>query len=329
MKIQCTGCSKAYRINDDLVYKIHNKKVICTDCGRLIPVERFIIDRDELNQFASGDALKQEVVKNLKKLYPMPHILLKARNLLAGNGNFDELGSLLNTDPALASRVLKVANSAYYGMSGKVSSLHMAATVLGSGTLLQILLLVGNAKALGRSLEGYGLSSGELWRHALAVAVCSGLIEKKLHANDGEDAFFAGLMHDAGKIILDAYVLERKHLFTHYAKLTREPLYAVEKRILGLTHGDIGYELCRKWNLPDHMATAIRDHHTPGASGDNKLAFVIQLANHMAGQTLGRAAKKTAPPLEALQCLHMSEAEVEALITEAYTAVETMEEETY
>jgi len=329
MKIQCPGCSKAYRIKDELVYKVHNKIAKCTQCGHGIPIGHFLLDQDELSRFVSGDALRKEVIKNLKKLYPMPHILLKARKLLAGNGNFDELGSLLNTDPALASRVLKVANSAYYGMSGKVSSLHMAATVLGSGTLMQILLMVGNAKALGQSLNGYGMGSGELWRHALAVAVCSGLIEKKLHASDGEEAFFAGLMHDAGKIILDTYVLERKPLFTRYAELTREPLHAVEKKILGLTHGDIGFELCRKWNLPDHMATAIRDHHTPGASGGNKLAYVIQLANHMAARVLGSATKTPPLPADALRCLHMTAAEVEDLITEAQTAVETMEEETY
>ncbi|SCY29426.1 HDOD domain-containing protein [Desulfoluna spongiiphila] len=329
MKIQCPACAKAYRIKDEIVHKVHNKTAKCTQCGQLIPIAHFILDKEALAPFATGEALRQEVVGNLKKLYPMPHILLKARKLLAGDGNFDELGSLLNTDPALASRVLKVANSAYYGMSGKVSSLHMAATVLGSGTLMQILLLVGNAKALGQSLNGYGLGSGELWRHSLAVAVCSGLIEKKLHASDGEEAFFAGLMHDSGKIILDSYVLERKPLFTRYEALTREPLYAVEKKILGLTHGDIGFELCRKWNLPDHMATAIRDHHTPGASGGNKLAYVIQLANHMADRALGSTAKTPPLPSDALTCLHMTATEVEGLITEALTAVETMEEDTY
>lgn len=329
MKIQCPGCNKAYRINDDIVYKVHNKTAKCTQCGQVIPIADFLLEKEALAPFACGEELKLEVVANLKKLYPMPHILLKARKLLAGNGNFDELGSLLNTDPALASRVLKVANSAYYGMSGNVSSLHMAATLLGSGTLMQILLMVGNAKALGRSLDGYGLGSGQLWRHSLAVAVCSGLIEKKQPGSDEEEAFFAGLMHDSGKIILDSYVLERKDLFTRYASLTRESLSAVEQKILGFTHGEIGYELCRKWNLPDHMATAIRDHHLPGASENNRLAHVIHLANRMADRALGTATKTPTLPKSSLSILNITETEVEAIITEALTTVETMEEDTY
>lgn len=328
MKIQCPGCSKAYRINDEIVYKVHDKKVKCPDCGKAIPIEPFILDPNELKGFAWGDALRQDVVSNLKKLYPMPHILLKARNLLAGTGHFRELGNLLNTDPALASRVLKVANSAYYGMSGKVSSLHMAATILGSATLLQIILMVGNAKTLGRSLEGYGLGSGELWRHALATGVSAELIEKRIQS-DSEEAFFAGLMHDAGKIILDSYVLERKSLFTRHATLTRAPLHVTEQKVLGFTHGDIGYELCRKWHLPEHMATAIKDHHSPAASGDNKLAAILELANHMAAQTHESATPGTPPPLKALRALNISEAELKGLITEASSAVETLEEDTY
>ncbi|WP_300668273.1 HDOD domain-containing protein [Desulfoluna sp.] len=331
MKIQCSGCSKAYRINDNLVHQIYTQKVLCTDCGRLIPVEPFLLDPKELEPFLSGEALKHEVVNNLKKLYPMPHILLKARKLLAGTGNFQALGDLLNTDPALASRVLKVANSAYYGMSGRVSSLQMAATVLGSGTLLQIILLIGNAKALGRSLDGYGLNAGDLWRHALATAVCAELVAKKAHCDTGEDAFFAGLMHDAGKIILDTYVLERKHLFQKYAKLTHAPLHDAETKILGFTHGDIGYELCRKWNLPVHMATAIKDHHPPSTSGQAPLTSILQLANHMAGLTTGRPSGQSIPPLllKALHTLQITEHELEELIGEASTAVETLEEDTY
>jgi len=329
MNITCSQCSKNYWISDDVVYQICHKKLLCTDCGEVIPIESWILDEDELHAFSSGDALKKDVVDNLKKLYPMPHVLLKARTLITGRDNFKSLENLLNTDPALAGRVLKIANSAYYGLSGKVSSIQMAATVLGSDTLLQIITLLGHSKMLGRDLQGYSQEAGNLWKHSLAVAICAKLIEETFNPRNGEDAFLAGLMHDAGKIILDSYLLERQPLFKRYKELTRAPITDAEARILEFTHADIGCELCRKWNLPDPLATAIKYHHTPAESGGNRLAYILNLANHMAKEiTLGRE-EPSALPDEALEFLSVTEIGLTDLARKAAEAFEYLEEDTY
>lgn len=329
MNITCAHCSKAYRISDDLVYQICRIQLMCTACGNAIAIEPQVLSEETLQAHPSGEALRQEVVGNLKKLYPMPHILLKARTLLSGQKNFKELEHLLGTDPALAGRVLKIANSAYYGMSGKVSSIQMAATVLGTDTLLQIITLVGYSKMLGRTLEGYGLDSGELWKHSLAVAICARLIEETLQAKNGDDAFLAGLMHDAGKIILDTYIQDRQQLFSRYTLLTRASITATEEKILEFTHADIGGELCRRWNLPETMATAIQYHHTPADSGGNRLAYVLNLADHMA-KSLSTASDE--PPdhvKETLAYLPIPEIALKDLSRKAQDALESLEEDTY
>lgn len=327
MNITCAHCSKTYRISDDLVYQITHIPLMCTACGSAIAIEPLILSEDDLHAHPSGAALRQEVVENLKKLYPMPHILLKARTLLSGQKNFKELEHLLSTDPALAGRVLKIANSAYYGISGKVSSVQMAATVLGTDTLLQIITLVGYSKMLGRTLEGYGLDSGELWKHSLAVAICARLIEETLQAKNGEDAFLAGLMHDAGKIILDTYIQDRQLLFTRYAHLTHAPMTVTEQKILEFTHADIGGELCRKWNLPETMATAIQFHHTPADSGGNRLAYILNLADHMAQGLF--SASEAAPLKETLEFLPIPQIALKDLMRKAQDALEILEEDTY
>ncbi|VFQ46452.1 HDOD domain-containing protein [Desulfoluna butyratoxydans] len=329
MNITCAHCSKTYRISDDLVHQICRIQLMCTACGSAIAIEPQILSEEALQAHPSGAALRQEVVENLKKLYPMPHILLKARTLLSGQKNFKELEHLLNTDPALAGRVLKIANSAYYGMSGKVSSIQMAATVLGTDTLLQIITLVGYSKMLGRTLEGYGLDSGELWKHSLAVAICARLIEETLQAKNGDDAFLAGLMHDAGKIILDTYIQDRQQLFSRYTHLTHASTTATEEKILEFTHADIGGELCRKWNLPETMATAIQYHHTPADSGGNRLAYVLNLADHMAK---GLSTAVDEPPdhlKETLAYLPIPEIALKDLSRKAQDALESLEEDTY
>lgn len=329
MRITCSKCLKNYQIKDELVYQIYKKKLLCTHCSHAMAIEPAILDEEELHQFSSGNGLKEEVVKNLKKLYPMPHILLKARNIITGKKSFKSLENLLNTDPALAGRVLKIANSSYYGMSGKVSSIQMAATVLGSDTLLQIITLVGHSKMLGHSLDGYGLSSGDSWKHSLAVAICAKLIEETLQHRHGDDAFFAGLMHDAGKIILDGYILERHRLFKRYTALTRASMTTAETKILEFTHADIGCELCLRWNLPQTMAEAVQYHHTPNASGGNRLAYILNMADHMAHKISETPQKQTPFPKETLKFLPITEIGIKDLIRKAKEALENLEEDTY
>lgn len=327
--IKCTNCPKAYRVHEDLIHQIYATGLPCTGCGDMIPLDPFVLDNEELRYFSSGKALKEEVVSNLKKLYPMPHVLFKARSLLTGHGNFRELEEILNTDPALAGRILKVANSAHYGMSGKVSSLQMAATVLGRDTLLQIITLVGQSKMLGQSLAGYGINAGNLWRHCLSVATCSQLIAETIGSDMCEEAFFAGLMHDSGKIILDSYVLERRHVFKRFIKLTQASITTAEEKILGLTHTDIGCELCHKWNLPNTMAAAIKHHHTPAHSGNNRLAYILNLADHMARAIAGVKTKPSSTLNETLEYLLITKADLKNLLLNARKSIETLEEATY
>lgn len=320
--VNCPTCPNAYLVRVDMMHKIYAEGLPCTGCGHMISLEPFVLDDEKLRHFSAGEALKGEVIQNLKKLYPMPHVLFKARGLLTGNGSFKEMEAVLTTDPALAGRVLKVANSAYYGMSGKIASLQMAATVLGSRTLLQIITLVSQSKMLGRSLPGYGFDSGHLWKHSLAVATCAKLIEETIRSNDGEDAFFAGLMHDSGKIILDTYILERKDLFTVFLERTHLPTIAAEKRILEFDHADIGHELCRRWNLPETITSAIKHHHTPAASGGNRLAYILNLADHMARKT-------THIPEETLNFLPVTAIGLKELTRKAEEIMEKLEEATY
>jgi HD-like signal output (HDOD) protein len=129
------------------------------------------------------------------------------------SSTFKELGEVIETDQAIAGRVLKLANSAYYGLRGMVSSIHQASVVLGFEALGELITAVGVAGLIDNILEGYGLESGSLWQHSLAVAFGSRIIARKKIPKIENSAFSAGLLHDAGKIILDEYVLEKEEEF--------------------------------------------------------------------------------------------------------------------
>jgi HD-like signal output (HDOD) protein len=96
------------------------------------------------------------------------------------------------------------------------------------------------------------------------------------------DAFSAGLIHDVGKLVLDRYVLDRKEEFNRLTAGGRNSMLAAEQRLLGLDHAEIGFEVCQHWNIPEAISQAIRHHHTPSNSQQDKLAYIVFIANSIA-----------------------------------------------
>ncbi len=279
-----------------------------------------------------GDILKEEVTRNFKKLYPMPHVMLKSRQLMNDpNSDFRQISQLLKTDPALASRILKTANSAYFGLRGRVSSIQHAVALLGSKLLIQIITLVIQSKMLSGTLPGYGIDSGGLWRHSLTVAVGSDILSKKVAPEYSGEAFLAGLLHDVGKIILDEYILQRQEAFKALQETMNQTVNDAEIRILGFDHADIACELCIHWDMPGFVAGAIKCHHIPFDSGDNLLAHIIHIADIIANRINMDMQPIDLDAIEkgSLERLNINEEIMEKLAQQIFAMVETLEEDTF
>ncbi|MFO7715758.1 HDOD domain-containing protein [Desulfosarcina sp.] len=232
-----------------------------------------------------GNDLKRKILNGIKDLPPMPKIIYKAREVMANPmAGFKEIAEVIETDQAIAAKILQVANSAYYGLSGMVASIHQATVVLGHKTLEQLITMVSATSLLGSRLKGYRMGSGALWQHSLAVALCSRLIAKDRAPALENDAFSVGLIHDAGKLALDRYLLERR-VQVDQSLSTGVTFLEVEKQVLGFDHTELASDLCAKWKLPDNHVTAMRYHHDPGASNGNQLAYIVHTANHIAQQS--------------------------------------------
>jgi putative nucleotidyltransferase with HDIG domain len=218
----------------------------------------------------------------------MPKVILKAQQMMA-DPDLDVKGvaSLIETDQAIAIKVLKLANSAHYGLSGKVSSIHHAFVVLGYKTLAQILSIASFSTFMGKSLPGYGFESEDFMRHSLAVALSSKVIAEKIDLNLADEAHTAGLIHDIGKIILDKYIMDKKETFETFLENEQRTFLSAEKQIIGLDHAEIAYEICKKWNIPNTIAQAIKYHHYPSSSQGNDLAYILHLADYIAAKSGG------------------------------------------
>ena len=114
------------------------------------------------------------------------------------------------------------------------------------------------------------------------VAAASRIIALKDHPALAEDAFSAGLIHDAGKLILSSYVNERKNIFLMLRKSGGVSALSVEAKILGFDHAEIASGVCEKWQIPKHISNAIRYHHYPEKSNGNGLAYILHVADAVA-----------------------------------------------
>ena len=232
--------------------------------------------------------LEKKILRDVKDLPPMPKVILKAQQMMEDPElDIKGIASLIETDQAIAVKVLRLANSAFYGLSGKVSSIHQAFVVLGYKTLMQILSIASFSTFLGKSLPGYGFDSEDLMRHSLAVALSSKIIAEKIDPNLANEAHTAGLIHDIGKIILDTYISEMKERFSRFLENEQRTFLSAEKQIIGFDHAEIAFEICKKWNIPNAMTQAIRYHHCPSSSQKEKLPYILHLADYIAAKIGG------------------------------------------
>ena len=285
MKIRCLHCQKEYEIPDERLSAFRgNITIPCPSCNGDIAVQPpSDAPATESTQPVNGSALKERILKTLRDLPPMPQVAQKAREIISDPAsNFKDLARVIEMDQAIVTRILKVANSPFYGLSGKISSVQHASVVLGTKTLLDVLTLACSSEILGRTLPGYGLDAGDLWKHSLAVASASQIIARRINPSLEQDAFSAGLIHDAGKIILDPYILERKEAFKAFVDEGSRTFLKAEQHILGFDHAQLASDVCRQWQIPAPIALANRYHHDPASSGGDQLSFIVHMADAIA-----------------------------------------------
>ncbi len=232
----------------------------------------------------------------LKKVKNLPTISAVANEINVSTKNDSltakSLGAIITRDPALTTTVLKLANSAYYGMSREITSLERAVTVLGFDTIKNLALTISVFHVF-KNQDGQGLDLKGLWYHSLGTGLAAKhlALHSPMLACDKtlpEQAFICGILHDIGKI---AFAQNLPAEMAEILKQTRSGTTAqheIEKTILGFNHQRAGQSMAELWNFPEDYQTVIRLHHTPTAAaiGDNPkvaaLVMTVYLANKIA-----------------------------------------------
>ena len=193
----------------------------------------------------------------------MPRAAMKLRELLAeGDVSTDEIESVLRTDPGLATNVLRLANSAFFGVPRKVETLKHAVSLLGIKRFSQIAVSASMNKTMDKAVEGYDLSPGELWLHSIAVANTAEAMARQKNLAKTDDVFTPALLHDMGKLVLSEFMKEERQNLQRIVT-TGVPLDVAENMVLGTDHAEIGALILAKWSFPDNIVNAVRWHHNP------------------------------------------------------------------
>lgn len=196
-----------------------------------------------------------------------------------------EIAEVIQVDGGLSARVLRISNSAFYGMPGRISTIQMAISVLGLGTLRNIVVLSAIME-MSQSMQSNPESARILWEHGLKTGVWSRVIARRVPELDPETAFTAGLMHDIGKgLILRELPEEREQVrkWLFHDEDTR----AIEREAMGFDHTQFGGWVAARWKLPNSLVQSIRWHHEPDDAPpmdpeDNLLLRIVCVSNILA-----------------------------------------------
>ena len=226
-----------------------------------------------------------ELVARAGDLAALPQVVMQVIHL-TGNPNASANGieRIIGSDQALTARILTLANSSYYGLPRRISSIREAVVFLGFKSVRNLAMTVTSFNLfLGKSDE-QSLARRDLWKHSLNAGLCGKLIAGAIpNAGISEEVFTAALLHDIGKMLMHQHLSRPFHLALNTAREKRAPFHEVEAEFLPFTHAEVGAALAMHWNLPAVLVEAIGFHHKPGqAAADPKTCAVVTLANDMA-----------------------------------------------
>ena len=205
------------------------------------------------------------LIKKTTDLPTLPEVAIQLNQEWKKNSlTAKSLGKLISRDPSLSSKVLRLTNSAYYGLPGRVDTLDRAVTIIGFNAIIS-LALTASVFRVFESSTAKSIKLKGLWLHSLGCAICAKTIAA--FANHpkliSEKAFLAGIIHDIGHIVIAHAMPEALQEVKALMKDSDINLIDAENEVMGFNHQEAGGKLAEEWNFPVEYCTVIYHHHDP------------------------------------------------------------------
>ena len=221
-----------------------------------------------------------EILAGIKKLPAFSTTVVRLSSLVndpdAGPGEFE---AVVQPDMALTANLLRMANSAYFGLSRRIGSAREAITLLGVRRVFELGAMAAVDAVVPETLPGYGIDASVFWCHSVAVAVIAERLSKERRLATPALTFTAGLLHDIGKLVISSFLADSVEALRSELSSGGMSLTACEQKLLGADHAQIGADLGAVWNLPEEVVKVIASHHTPNVVNEGRGDILVDLVH--------------------------------------------------
>jgi HD-like signal output (HDOD) protein len=273
------------------------------------------------NSTASINDRYRRFIEQIDSLPSLPAIVARLIQVVnSPDTSAEDAAQLIQRDPALTTKMLRLANSAFYGIPRSISSVSSAVVILGFNTIRSLVLSATVMKMFSSDTNAT-IDKNRFWRHSIVCAMTAKTIVRQfinIRMMDPESAFCAGILHDIGKLIFSEFAQTDYVDVCKYAKSKGVPLLEAERALLGINHADIGKILADKWSLPLDLEYALVYHHEPGRADTlTDLVTTVHMANiitHAAGVGLWDNETTTPEWKQARALLRIGDAEYQRIM---------------
>ena len=273
----------------------------------------------------------QKAMSRVTEISSLPEITARIVEVVEDpRATAHDMHEIVKNDPALAAKILKVVNSAFYGLPSQIASLDRAIVMLGLSAVKNIALAASLARLFKPGALSEQFSARDLWRHCVSVGVCGRMLTKAASGIQNDEAFVAGLVHDMGLLIEFQLFPDKLKEVVNRCLAQPQDFCAVERQLIGADHQAFGAALAAKWKFPPTLRCVISHHHTPGSLRPEyvKVSTLVCVADTICCQQQHgfwlSAAQQAIQP-EMLELLGVTPDDIDTIVEQLPEAIEEAE----
>ena len=274
-----------YRYENDVLPHVET----ITQTGKSLPLALGIND------------IKRKIQRSEIKLPEVPTIVVKLNEMMDDpHASASDVAQIVSTSPSLSAVLLRIVNSAAFGLPTKIDSIVRAVSLLGTRQISSLAMGISVMLAFG-NIPSNLINMNQFIIHSLSCATIARIIAALANIRNTEQLFISGLLHDIGRLILFKYFPDIAKTLLHTQEIEKSdlPLFDIEKKLIGATHSQIANLLLKQWNFPSQLNHNIVYHHTPSRAQNPAEASIVQLADMIAhGIGFGQSGERIIPDFD-------------------------------
>lgn len=244
----------------------------------------------------------KEFLDKFSDIHPLPSVVMTVNKLINDSeSTMKDFEDVIKMDQVLVTRLLRLVNSPFYGLTQTVDSISRAVAFLGMKNLHNLVVIDALQTIFVAPQQTTGFSKKKLWHHSAAVSICSKMVAERIFGVNGDDALLCGILHDFGLLIEEQIQPDKFEKICASCRSTAS-LAVLEQETFNTDHCELGYLMTLEWNMSEGVQEAIRDHHQiSDEMKPDTLAGIIQISEYITGQisqtTLPDIKVDISPPL--------------------------------